>query len=677
MRHRPGSVTPDGYTAAQSAAEEGGRLCLAPMAVTRTPDMRVYGRRARARSRRRVRRVTVAVAAVFLAIAAAVGVRALIVAGQVPNGTQVAGVDIGGKDPAAARRLLATEVAPRLDRPLTITVGGGRAVLVPSQLGIRLDAAATVHRARQRASLLDQLLPFQGRRSVAPVLRLPAGFTPPPELGVATRKPVDASLSLLPNGTAQVTPAQAGYGPDPKAALTAIADASLSGRSQVTLSFGPRAPAITTAAAQRAQARLTTMLSAPIQLTRGHSALGRLARGQLAPLITAEPAGHAIVVAFDPDRVQAQLTPLLRGLLRPARNATWAVDGHHARLVGDRSGIALDSKATARHMTAAALSTDPSARVARLGFALAHPTFTTDQAKALHITDAVGVFTSDMGVSSANRIFNVHLMARILDGKIIHPGATFSFNQVVGPRTAQRGFLEGQAIENGQLVPSIGGGVCQVATTVFNAAFLAGLPIVSRTNHSFYISHYPLGLDATVADGGPDLVFRNDTGKPILIRTSYTDQTLTVGFYSSPTGRTVHYQTSSQTGQTQPVTEYKYDATLPPGTISQQTSGEAGFDVSVTRTVLDGHGHTLRTDTFQSHYVPENLIYTVGRGAAVPKGVTVQGAPPPPAPKKRTKPSNPPSSTTTTPTTTSKGTSSGTVTTSQTQTPATSTVPAH
>ena len=329
MRHRPGSVTPDGYTAAQSAAEEGGRLRLAPMAVTRTPDMRVYGRRARARSRRRVRRVTVAVAAVLLAIAAAVGVRALMVAGQVPNGTQVAGVDIGGKDPAAARRLLATEVAPRLDRPLTITVGGGRAVLVPSQLGIRLDAAATVHRARQRASVLDQLLPFQGRRSVAPMLRLPAGFTPPPELGVATREPVDASLSLLPNGTAQVTPAQAGYGPDPRAALTAIADASLSGRSQVTLSFGPRAPAITTAAAQRAQARLTTMLSGPIQLTRGHSALGRLARGQLAPLITAEPAGHAIVVAFDPDRVRAQLTPLLRGLLRPARNATWAVDGHH------------------------------------------------------------------------------------------------------------------------------------------------------------------------------------------------------------------------------------------------------------------------------------------------------------------------------------------------------------
>jgi vancomycin resistance protein YoaR len=630
--------------------------------------MRVYGRRARARSRRRARRVAVVVAAVVVVLAAVVGVRALMVAGKVPSGTQVAGVDIGGKDPAAARRVLATELAPRLGRPLTITVGSGRAVLVPSQLGIRLDAAATVHRARQ-SSLLDELLPFRGSHTVEPVLRLPATFTAPAELGVATRVPVDATLSLRPNGSSQITPARAGYGPDAHAALAAIAAASLAGRSEVALTFGPREPNITTAAAQHAQSRLVTMLSGPIQLTRGTQAIGRLARSQLAPLVTAEAGGHSIVVAFDPDRVKAQLTPLLRGLLRPARNASWAVDGHHARLVGDRAGIAIDANLTARRMTAAALAAQPSARVARLGFAMARPTFTTDQAKALHITDAVGVFTSDMGASSSNRIFNVHLMARILDGQIIKPGTTWSFNQAVGPRTAQRGFLEGQAIENGQLVPSIGGGVCQVATTVYNAAFLAGLPIITRTNHSFYISHYPLGMDATVADGGPDLVFRNDLGKPILIRTSYTDQTLTVGFYSAPSGRTVRSQTSTETGQTQPVTEYKYDATLPPGTISQQTTGQGGFDVSVTRTVLDRHGKLLRTDTFRSHYVPENLIYTVGRGAVVPKGVTVEGAPPPPPAKPKTKPkqSTPPSSSTTT--------STGTVTTPQTQTPATSTVP--
>ena len=113
-----------------------------------------------------------------------------------------------------------------------------------------------------------------------------------------------------------------------------------------------------------------------------------------------------------------------------------------------------------------------------------------------------------MGPSSANRIHNVHLLGDYLDGTIVLPGQVFSFNKVVGPRTAERGFLEGQAIVSGVLVPSIGGGVCQTATTVFNAAFEAGLPIIERHNHSFYIDHYPIGRDATVAWGGHDLRLR-------------------------------------------------------------------------------------------------------------------------------------------------------------------------
>ena len=195
-------------------------------------------------------------------------------------------------------------------------------------------------------------------------------------------------------------------------------------------------------------------------------------------------------------------------------------DGDRATVVSSLTGVALDEKATARHLTAAALVPKGQRRVARLGLMVVHPHFTTKQARALHITSTIAVFTTDMGFSSSNRIHNVHLMADILQDHVIQPGTSFSFNQVVGPRTAERGFLEGQAIENGLLVPSIGGGVCQVATTIYNAAFHAGLPIDQRTNHSFYISHYPLGMDATVADGGPDFVFTNDTSHPIIIKTT-------------------------------------------------------------------------------------------------------------------------------------------------------------
>ncbi len=96
-------------------------------------------------------------------------------------------------------------------------------------------------------------------------------------------------------------------------------------------------------------------------------------------------------------------------------------------------------------------------------------------------------------------------------GRCIAPGETFSFNGTVGPRTAEKGYQEAGAIVNGELVPQLGGGICQVGTTIFNTVFESGLPVVERHNHSFYISHYPKGRDATVSWGGPDFKFRNDT----------------------------------------------------------------------------------------------------------------------------------------------------------------------
>ena len=144
-----------------------------------------------------------------------------------------------------------------------------------------------------------------------------------------------------------------------------------------------------------------------------------------------------------------------------------------------------------------------------------------------------------MGVSSSNRIHNVHLMADFIDGTVIAPGEVFSFNDVVGERTAERGFLEGQEIIGSLVLPSIGGGVCQTATTLFNDAFELGLPILARTNHNLYLSHYPLGRDATVSWGGPDFQFRNDLKHGLLIKTSYTDSTLTFTFYGTNEHRRV------------------------------------------------------------------------------------------------------------------------------------------
>ena len=166
-----------------------------------------------------------------------------------------------------------------------------------------------------------------------------------------------------------------------------------------------------------------------------------------------------------------------------------------------------------------------------------------------------------MGTSSSNRIHNVQLMAQYIDGTVIKPGDTFSFNDRVGPRTVERGFREGQMIIGSLLLPSIGGGVCQTATTLFNNAFELGLPIVERHNHSFYISHYPMGRDATVSWGGPDFVFKNDLGTGILIKTRYTTSTLTFSFYGTDPKRRVVASTSERTNWRTPTTTYALDPT--------------------------------------------------------------------------------------------------------------------
>ena len=224
-----------------------------------------------------------------------------------------------------------------------------------------------------------------------------------------------------------------------------------------------------------------------------------------------------IGVKFDPVKVGAALRPPLSDYTRPARDARWKVVGNKARVLSSLSGIDLDARTTALHMTRAGGQDGP-ARTAALAFRVTQPELTTAAARALGATSVVSEATTSLGSSSANRVFNVALLAKLLDGAIVKPGATFSFNETVGKRTAERGFREGQAIENGVLVPSIGGGVCQAATTVFDAAFFGGYEVSHRVNHSFYISHYPLGLDATVADSGPDFTFVNDTKNAIVIK---------------------------------------------------------------------------------------------------------------------------------------------------------------
>ena len=592
--------------------------------------MRVYGHRRG--SVFGVSRPLALAGATLLGLAVVSGGNWLVQRGEVVDGVRLGTTSLAGLSRQGVEATISRVVAKKLHVPVVVSAAGKTARVSPWNLGVRVDAAATADRALSAGRLRGGLLFSLGYGTqIKPVLRMPSLFSAPGALAGATTAPVDAKLRFDPiTGAATIRPGRPGVGFDRAAALRQIAASALGNGGAISLSTVPIDPSITTSTARTAEARVHKLLAGPLRLTLRGVPKGALTVRRLYEMLKVTPYKRAIGVKFDPTLVKARLTPLLGALVRAPRDAAWnyksTTIGGSATVASSLNGISLNAKRTARAMTNGALL-PRGKRVAAMSLMIARPRFTTAQAKALGITTVVGASVTDMGDSSANRIYNVNLLAQKLDGHLIAPGTAFSFNQVVGPRTADAGFREGKAIENGLLVKSIGGGVCQVATTVFGAAFFGGYQILSRHNHSFYISHYPKGLDATVADGGFDLVFRNDTDSTIVMRTKATPTAMTVVLLSKPTGRRVTQATSQPSHFSDPGTRYIADSTVGDATLTQQTTGEQGFDITVTRSVFEGE-KLVSKQPFSSHYTAEDVVFQVGKGATVPADVSVEGAGP-------------------------------------------------
>jgi vancomycin resistance protein YoaR len=189
------------------------------------------------------------------------------------------------------------------------------------------------------------------------------------------------------------------------------------------------------------------------------------------------------------------------------------------------------------------------------------------------VKERIATYTTTYLSTNRPRVSNIHTLTDALEGTLVAPGATFSFNETIGPRTAAKGYEEAPAIIGGRLVPSLGGGICQVATTLFNTVFESGLPVVERRNHSFYISSYPKGRDATVSWGGVDFKFKNDTDHWIYIATAYTNSSVTISLYGTDPGYEVRGVTGEFTDiRPFPVNEVK-DDTMASGTRVVEDSG--------------------------------------------------------------------------------------------------------
>ena len=428
------------------------------------------------------------------------------------------GLDVGGK----SRGEIESALAAWSRRPVTIRAGG-HSYHVPRGWLVSVDARATAARALGASSPVALVVPLH--KQVAPVLARAGGAGDVlREIAEPSTRPSRPRWTLH-GATVVVTPAQIGRELDRGALLDLLAgDAST-----IDAPFSAVQPPILDPAARSAGETARVLLDQPVALAFHGAGSGRSHRTSLRARCTSRRASTGT-------RSPSTRSPLAR-LVRPrvgrwtvhAHNAQFAVAGDTVHVVPARPGRDVDSARLAVTVTAAAHD----GRTAEVELGPRDPDLTTADANALGIRRKLVSFTTQMGESSSNRIHNVHLMADFIDGTVIEPKHDFSFNDVVGERTAERGFLEGQEIIGSLVLPSIGGGVCQTATTLFNDAFELGLPILARTNHNLYLSHYPIGRDATVSWGGPDFVFRNDLKHGLLIKTSYTDSTLTFTFYGT------------------------------------------------------------------------------------------------------------------------------------------------
>ncbi|WUH97883.1 VanW family protein [Spirillospora sp. NBC_00431] len=201
------------------------------------------------------------------------------------------------------------------------------------------------------------------------------------------------------------------------------------------------------------------------------------------------------------------------------------------------------------------------------------------------------------------RVRNIELGAQILNGHIVASGATFSFNDVVGPRTASRGYVPAPAIIGPRLVNDVGGGICQVSATLFNAVFRAGMDIRKARAHSMYMPGYPEGREAAVAYPDLDFTWRNDTGRPVRLQVTYTASSLTVSLYGER-----KYQVRSKTSERYGFMPYTTGVGRGPKCVP--TTGRRGFEIDVWRTLLE-NGRKVRRERFHTEYAPQPQVRCV------------------------------------------------------------------
>ena len=240
------------------------------------------------------------------------------------------------------------------------------------------------------------------------------------------------------------------------------------------------------------------------------------------------------------------------------------------------------------------------------------PETTTECLQATGITDMLTKFHTVFNENDKNRNQNIKLASGLINLTMLAPGEVFSFNQVVGRATAERGFKEAPIIVGGQFVPGIGGGICQVSSTLYNAALLSSMEIVERANHGRAVGYLPVGRDATISYGYLDLKFKNTRSDHVLISSRVEGNKLVMRFFGNPVPEERVEIVTSDVVKIEPEIKTEVKKDMKPGEKELVQTGSPGYRVTVWRIIYKGEEEIQRERLSRDYYKPAPAIYHVG-----------------------------------------------------------------
>lgn len=564
----------------------------------------------------------VAVGVIIVIVVLAILVDSAVYYNKVHSGVSVAGIDLGGQTKTEAAATLQGVVDQAQNSPITLTYDQQSWTLMPTAAGATIDVQGAVKAAmgvtrdgnffsdigtRWKLYFSQRDLSIAGGVDGDKLTGFVAGLAK--EIDVA---PVDAALSIE-NGQIKVVESVEGKAVD-QAALAGTLENLLVTLHSTTVPVPVviTEPAVKAEDNAAAQKQAETMISGPVVLKHGLNTWTVTAQ-EIASYMGFTSKDVNGVSTLVPEMDATKLQPLLT-LVGPAVasepvNATFQSDGTKAWVVDGKDGEQLDSEATAKAITEATLKTGD--RTVEVVTKKQEPDLTTQEAKDMGISDLLSTYTTKYTGSSARQV-NVKITTEYATNVMMAPGEEYDFDKQIGPRTPARGYkLAPGIVGPNTLEDVLGGGICQVSTTMFNTVIEAGLKVTKRFNHSIYIDHYPKGRDATVTAGGKNLRFVNDTDHYIWIRGTSNGITTTISIYGTNDGRKSKITVGDFYNVSGKSTVTVLDATLKSGRTVVEDKGQTGKSLKTTY-VVTRNGQVINSQTFISVWPMYPMTVRVG-----------------------------------------------------------------